>query len=241
MSKRKIWQRRHLASKMTITHQQPWPMKLAMSLLLIALIGAVAWWTYDLGRNFAFGPQFNQDQVQSLRQKLELLTAERDQLRLEANTIDSKINIDRSMQKELTEQVKTLTAENQKLKDDLAFFEGLMPSATGTDGVALQNLKVEVVSSTQIRYRALVMQGVKNGKDFSGELQFSLGLVQAGKPVTMLFPDPKTGDAGKLKLSFRHYQRVEGLITLPDGTAVKSVLAKVLDKGQIRAQQTVNL
>ena len=241
MAKSRTTHRRYLAPKMTISHSWPWHIKLGIAALVLVLVSVLAWWTYDLGRSFAFGARFNKDQVLDLQDKIEKLTTERDKLQLDANTIESKLNIDHAMQKQLAEQVKTLTAENQKLKDDLAFFEGLMPSGTGTDGISVQNLKVELQGPGQLRYRALVMQGVKNTKDFEGELQFFVNLVQAGKPVTMQFPDPKSGEAGKLKLSFKHYQRLEGVITLPDGATAKNVQVKVLDRGIVRAQQAVNL
>ena len=234
-------QKRYLAPKMTITHERPWPVKLALGAVVIAIAAAVAWWTYDLGKTFAFGSKVSAEQVEEMRSKIAELTAERDKLSLAANTIESTVNIDKSTQKQLTDQVKALTTENLKLKDDLAFFESLTPSAVGAEGISLQNFKVEMLSPGQLRYRALVMQGGKSGRDFTGEMQFNLNLVQVGKPATMLFPDPKTGDAGKLKLSFRHYQRLEGTITLPEGASVKAVQAKVLANGQIRAQQSVNL
>lgn len=98
-----------------------------------------------------------------------------------------------------------------------------------------------MVTPNQMRYRVLVMQGGKGGRDFVGDLQLSLTLAQGGKPVMMQFPDPKTGEAGKLKLSFRYYQRLEGVVTLPEGATVKSLQAKVMDKGQLRAQQSINL
>ncbi|MBI3285896.1 MAG: hypothetical protein HYZ65_13755 [Burkholderiales bacterium] len=241
MAKSRFWQRRHLASKMTITHQQPWPLKLAMAAVVIGLAAAVATWTYDLGRNFAFGPRISQEQIQALQKQVDQLSSERDKLSLAANTIESQVNIDRSTQKQLTEQAKALTAENIKLKDDLAFFESLMPAATGPDGVTVQRIKADIDTPGQLRYRVLVMQGGKGARDFIGEMQLSLTLVQAGKTVMMQFPDPKSGEAGKLKLSFRHYQRLEGNISLPDGATVKAVQAKILDKGQLRAQQSINL
>ncbi|MFZ6655580.1 DUF6776 family protein [Undibacterium sp. TJN19] len=241
MSKSKLSKRRYLAPKMTITSEQSWPFKIAVAGIVIGIAAVVAWWTYDLGKSFAFGSKISGEQAELLNKKIEELTAERDKLSLSANTIESKVNIDRSTQKELTDQIKALTTENLKLKDDLAFFESLSPSAVGAEGISLQNFKVEMLAPGQLRYRALVMQGGKTGRDFNGEMQFNLNLVQAGKPATMLFPDPKTGDAGKLKLSFRHYQRLEGTISLPEGASVKGVQAKVLANGQIRAQQTVNL
>jgi hypothetical protein len=34
---------------------------------------------------------------------------------------------------------------------------------------------------------------------------------------------------------------VEGMLTLPQGVLIKAVQARILDKGQIRAQQSANL
>lgn len=241
MPKSRSVHKRYLASKLTISQEKPWHVKAGIAIVVMAVAAAIAWWTYDLGKTFAFGSKVSVEQVESLNKKIAELTAERDKLALAANTIESTVNIDKSTQKQLTDQVKALTTENIKLKDDLAFFESMTPSAAGADGISLQNFKVEMFAPGQLRYRALVMQGGKAGRDFTGEMQFNLNLVQAGKPATMLFPDPKTGDAGKLKLSFRHYQRLEGTISLPEGATVKAVQARVLMNGQIRAQQSVNL
>lgn len=241
MAKSRFWQRRHLASKMTISHQQPWPLKLAMAGVVIGLAAAVAAWTYDLGRSFAFGPRVNPEQLQLLQKQVDQLSSERDKLLAATNTIESQTNIERSTQKQLTDQVKGLIAENLKLKDDLAFFDSLMSTTSSPDGISVQRIKAEMAGPGQLHYRVLVMQGGKGGRDFVGEMQLSLTLVQAGKPVMMQFPDLKSGEAGKLKLSFRHYQRLEGTVPLPDGAMVKAVQARVLDKGQLRAQQAVNL
>jgi hypothetical protein len=241
MAKPRFWQRRIAASKMTISHQQPWPIKLAVVALVIGLGGAIAMWTYDLGRSFAFGPQFSVERLDLLQRQVEKLAAERDKLAATASTIENQQNIEKSTQKQLGDQVKTLTSENLKLKDDLAFFESLMPAATGPEGITVQRIKAEMAAPNQLRYRVLVMQGGKGGRDFVGEMQFSLNLVVAGKPAIMQFPDAKAGEAGKLKLSFRHYQRQEGLITLPDDAVVKSIQVKIMDKGVQRAQQSINL
>jgi len=227
---------------MTIRQQRPWPVTVAMIALIIGFGGALAMWTYDLGRSLTgFEPKISKEKIQNLQKQLDDLTVERDKLAVSANTVESQMNIDRSMQKQLADQIKTLTADNLKLKDDLAFFESLMPSATGPVGITVQRLKAEMSSPSQLRYRILVMQGGKGSSDFVGELQYNLTLVQGGKSVMMQFPDPKAGDAAKLKLSFKHYQRLEGLISLPDGATVKAVQAKVMDRGQIRAQQSINL
>ena len=62
-----------------------------------------------------------------------------------------------------------------------------------------------------------------------------------GKSVMITFPDLKPAELDKFKLSFKHYQRVEGVLTLPEGTVAKTVQARVLENGQIRTQLSVNL
>ena len=241
MAKPRFWQRRNVASKMTISHHQPWPVKLAMAALVIGVGGAIALWTYDLGRSFAFGPKISAERVEAMQKQLELLTSERDKLASTANTVESKENMERATQKQLSDQVKALTAENLKLKDDLVFFESLMPSTTGAEGISVKRIKAELQAPNQLSYQVLVMQGGKANRDFNGEMQLTLTLVQAGKPAMMQFPDVKAAETEKLKLSFKYYQRLEGVIQLPEGAIVKAVQVKVLDKGQQRAQQSITL
>jgi len=237
----KFFRRRITASKMTISQHLPWPIKFALFVVVIGIGGAIAMWTYDMGRSFAFGPKFSPEQMTELQDKVASLTAERDKLQAAAATIESQQNIEKSIQKQLTDQINSLTAENNKIKDDLAFFESLMPSANRPQGITLQKTKIEIAAPNLLRFRALVMQGGKAEREFSGELHINLTLMQDGKPVMMEFPDPKSGDSSKLKLSFKHYQRLEGQISLPEGAVVKSAQMTVLEKGELRAKQAISL
>lgn len=239
MIKSPFWKRRLVSSKMTINQHVPWPIKLALIAVVIGLGGAIAMWTYDLGRSFAFGPKFSPEQMTALQEKVQSLSDERDQLLAAAATIESQQAIEKTVQAQLKDQINTLSAENSRIKEDLAFFESLMPSANRPQGVSFQKSKIEMVGENQLRYKTLVMQGGKGVREFVGEMHISLTLVQAGKPVMMEFPDPKSGDAGKLKLSFKQYQRVEGQISLPAGAVVKSVQLIVSEKGEVKAKQTL--
>lgn len=241
MVKKSNLSRRITASKMTINQNYSWPVKMAIVVAVIGLGGALALWTYDLGRNIAFGPKFSPEKMTMLEEKISELTVERDKLAAFASTIESQQSIEKTVQKQLTDQVNRLTAENNKIKDDLAFFESLMPSASRPQGLTLQRVLVEQNQPKSFRYRALVMQGGKGINDFSGELHINLTLIQNGKTVMMEFPDHKLGESGKLKLSFKQYQRVEGQIDLPEDVIVKSAQIKVLEKGEVRAKQVVNL
>ena len=154
---------------------------------------------------------------------------------------ESTLNIERAAQKQLTQQAKTLEADNMRLKEDLAFFESLLPADTGTRGISIRRVVVDMVAPGQLRYRLLVMQGGKGDVQFDGNVQFSINGQHGGKSVMMLLPDAKSNDADKFKISFKHYQRLEGILAIPEGWIVKTVQARVLEKGQLRTQQSANL
>lgn len=225
--------------KMTIRTRTPWPTRILI-VAVAALAGAAAMWAYGAGQFIPVDPANVRAQLAQYKEQLELVTAERDQLSTTANAAESQLNIERSAQKQLATQVKSLEAESIRLKEDLAFFESLLPNATGPAGISIRRLKFDQVAPNQLRYRLLVMQGGKGDRRFVGSLQLQVTTLQDGKSAMMTFP-AGPAEQDKFKLSFMHYQRVEGVLTLPEGTSVKLVQARVLENGQVRVQQAANL
>lgn len=230
------------APKMTIKTHRPWPLRALFWVLVIGLGGAMAMWAYDLGRNFAgLNPNAGLDQVASLSDEVKKLSNERDKFSSTAMAAESQLNIERSAQTQLGNQIKTLEAENAKLKEDLSFFQSLLPTNIGAQGITIQRLKAEIVQPNQVHYQLLAMQGEKVPREFVGNLQLSVTVLQSGKSVIINFPEQNATDLARYKLSFKYYQRVEGVVTLPEGAIIKAIQARVLDRGQMRAQQSVNL
>lgn len=237
---RKLWLRRWSISpaRMTIKNHLPWPLRAVFLAIVVGLGGAIALWAYDAGRNFTgFNPGATKERLETLHEQLQQVTAERDRFQTTVNAAESRLNIEQAFQAQLTEQIKNLEAENGRLKDDLSFFEGLLPA--GTQGLSIRSFRVEMVEPTQLRYRLLLMQGGRLVSDFTGNYQLVLTLYQNGKNAMMTLPKPEA--AASFQLSFKHYQRVEGVLDIPPGAVVKSVQVKVLEKGALRAQQSENL
>lgn len=243
--KYKLWVRRMSISapRMTVKSHFPWPLKALFLIVVLGFGGAIAMWMYDLGRDFTgHSPGVSKQQLADLNEKVSSLTAERDRFSTTVNAAESRMNIEKAAQEQLSQQIKALEAENAKLKEDLAFFEGLLPNATGNQGIAIQRLTAELQTPTQLRYRMLIMQGGK-APNFTGDVQLLVTAMVAGKSTVLTFPGASATAADKAayKLDFKYYQRVEAELTLPEGAVVKAIQAKVMDKGQMRAQQTTNL
>lgn len=240
--RRKRWLQRWSvgAPRMTIKNHLPWPLRAVFIAIVLGLGGAIALWTYDQGRNFTgFKPAVTKEQYADLQNQLESVRKERDRFQATVNAADSQRNIEHALQAQLSEQIKGLQAENSRLKDDLSFFESLLPTDKGMQGVTIRRFRVEMIEPTQLHYQILIMQGGRHIPDFAGNYQLVLTLVEKGKSAMMTFP--KSGATDKFTLSFPHYQRVEGMLTIPEGVIVKSVQVKILQKGALRAQQFANL
>ncbi|MGZ9711689.1 hypothetical protein ACXX82_12870 [Glaciimonas sp. GNP009] len=68
-------------------------------------------------------------------------------------------------------------------------------------------------------------------------------LTVRGKSVVLSFPEQNTNTVEKagFQLDFKYYQRVDGVLTLPDGAVVKTLQAKVRQRGRVLAQQTADI
>jgi hypothetical protein len=209
--------------------------------MAILAVGLAAYWQL-VAKSMGAERPISRHEFETLEQRVAVLTEERDRLSVVANAAESQINIEKATQKQLAEQVRALTEENIRLKEDLAFFERLLPANTGR-GVSIRRLTAELIAPNQLRYRLLIMQGGKNPPAFVGELQLAVMLVPSGDraDAMIVFPEENNSDPQRFVLKFKQYQRVEGILTLPDGVEVQAVQARVVEKGQIRAQHMVNL
>lgn len=227
---------------MTIKRHLHWSLKALIAAVAIVLAGVMAFLAYDLGRSFTgFDPGASHQRIADLEQSVRQLTSERDRLSAIANAADSSLNIERSTQQQLALQLKSQSAANAQMKEELAFFETLLPTATGPAGISIRRLTLEMDAPGQLRYRLLAMQGGGDVRDFSGALQLAVTMSLAGKDLVQLYPEPKSAQADSFRLEFKHYQRVDGVLTLPAGAVVKTVEARVLEQGKIRAQLSANL
>jgi hypothetical protein len=226
------------APRVAVRSHLPWPVRWAVVALMLGFSGALALWAFDFGRNIAGlkhdAPEVR-DALAQLRQQLDDARKDRDAAQSVANSADSLLKTERVTQQRLAEQVKSLEAENLALKDDLGFFERLLPAAG--EGLSIRGLVVEPMGNGQWHYQLLLMQqGGRKQPGFVGKLEMLPSGLKDGKP----WIDP--GHTHAQPLSFQQYRRLEGQFPLPAGVVVKQVQVRVLDeRGAVRASQSISL
>jgi hypothetical protein len=223
--------------RMTVRSHMPWPLRWAVAAVALGFSGALALWAFEVGKGLA-GLGHVGDQAESLqlvRRELEDIKSDRERAQSVANSADSLLKAERATQARLAEQVKALELENQSLKDDLGFFERLLP-ASG-EGLSVRGLQVELPAPGQLRYQLLVMQqGSRTMPEFRGRYEVSLSGLMDGKPWAMSMPVVSKA------VQLRQYQRLDGMAEYPSTAVVKQVQVRVLDdQGRVQTTQSLKL
>lgn len=222
------------APRMKVRSAMPWPLQWAGAAVVLGFCAAIGLWAFELGKGLAGVDTGARDEIFQLRDHVSKLRAERDRIQSILNTSGSAMVVERAAQERLVTQIRSLEAENRSLRDDLGFFEKLIP-AGGSEAVAIRGLQAEVLAGTQLKWQVLVIQPVKNAPEFRGKLELNVSGTLEGKPWLMPLP------GGPQLLQFRQYRRLEGIVDLPPGAVVKNVSARVVEGAVSRAVQDVSL
>lgn len=224
--------------------QLSWPARAVIFFFIAVLAAAAGVAIYEYGRQFA-GPDRRElsAEIDRLSSQVRELTAERDRFAAVATAYEAQIKVERAAQEQLAKQVTGLENEANRLKEDLAFFESLLPAGAAAKGVVIRSFRLQPEGEPDMmRYRLLVQQSGKPTRDFVGSVQLQVNFEHNGRNATIDVPAPGAIETARaLELTFRHYQRVEGTLRLPAGAVARSVLVRVLAGGETHIQQTFTL
>jgi len=222
------------APRVAIRSAMPWPVRWLVLAVFFGFCAAVALWAFEFGKSIAGLDTVSRDELLQLRAEVERLRSDGQEQQTVAHTAESLLVAERSAKEGLMAQVRQLEADNRTLREDLGFFEILIPAAK-TEGLAIRGLQADVVGGTQLRWQILVIQAARNAPDFNGRLEWVLAGTHDGSPWTQTRP------AQGQPLQVKQYRRMEGVFDLPPGAVVKTVTARVLEGATVRAVHTLTI
>ena len=229
------------APRMSVRSAMPWPVRWAVAAIVLGFCAAIGLWAFEFGKDIAgldHGTKQEllklREQMTGMRAELDKAVEEREKAQSIANTAGTLVTAGKASEDKLIEQVKQLQGENQTLRNDLGFFEKLIPSS-GVDGVSIRGLQAELQNGKDLKWQVLVIQVSKNAAEFNGRLELSFGGVLNGKPWSATLP------GGPQTLVVKQYGRLEGVFEVPPQVLVKNVVAKVLEGNTLRATQSLKL
>lgn len=222
------------APRMAIRSAMPWPLRWLLLSMVLGFSAATMLWAYEFGRDIAGLDRNIEKEVVQLRRERDELRAELDKVQLVANTSESLLITEKSAQNQLLLQIRQLEADNQALRNDLGFFERLIPG-TGSDAPSIRGLQVERLADGQLKWQALIMQPVKNAPEFKGVFDVTFSGNLDGQPWSMAHAS-KSQD-----VVIKSYLRQEGVVVVPAAAVVKTVTARILQGNTVKSVQTIKL
>ncbi|MGH8673420.1 MAG: DUF6776 family protein [Burkholderiales bacterium] len=231
------------APRVSVRAHVPWYARWLGAALLLGFSAALALWVFDEGLRFAGYDRGEADvERRALKRELDSTRAELERLRAIANAADSKLSIERTAQQKLAQQVRTLEADNAKLREEAAIFESMLATDSRNGSpLSIRRFKVEPLEAGEYRYRLLLLaSGLRRG-EFRGRYELLVRLTREGRSAMITLPETTEPATSGFGLEFRHFRRLEGTFRVPAAARVDSVQVRVFEAGsaQVRATETV--
>ncbi len=166
--------------------------------------------------------------------RIQELELERDQLRDRVALLERSSQMDREAYDKLDQTLKGLQAELLELREEVAFYRGIVSPRQASAGLRVERFRVEPQASTAdgprlYHYNLVLTQVLKNDRTARGVVMVTVEGVQDGRPTAYalyrLTPDTK--DKEKLPFRFRYFQKFEGDLILPAGFSPRTVKVEV--------------
>ena len=233
------------APRVAVRAHMPWYLRWLGIVAVGGLVYGAGLAVYDFGMEFAGFRRGEADRaLEKLTDTIESQQRELSELRAKVAQAERQLQIEHATYSDMEKQVKSLSGENATLKEDLAFFQSLMPVG-GRDGALTINrfrLEPETLPG-EYRYRLLLVQTGLRVNEYRGRLEFVLSVQQGGRKLVLTLPSQQDKNVKEYQLSFKFFQRIEGTFRIPPDAVVKSMQVRVFENGgnAPKLTQTLNV
>ncbi len=212
---------------------------MALLLLLAFVAGALT---------MHFGMHANeQQQILDLQARIETLRMTEAETNARVANLQGQLDVELATRRALEDTLARQQQDLGRTRDQLAFYEQLIPPGPA-GAIAIRAFDVRRQGDF-LHYRVLLTRNTPGQEAFRGRMRFMANAVEGGNPVKIELsvateaaaaapmPDSEAAPAGadSLALVFEQFQRSTGVLQLPPGVVIRSVILEILENGVIRA------
>ena len=193
-----------------------------------ALVGGAGWFGFDYGREWAGLSHSDTGRtVKRLRQSVDALTRERDELRQQLTAMERSSQIDREASRLAQEELKQIQEERQELEKDLEFLRNLVEDE-GKGALRIKEFKLAAGKKKRgYSYSFTVTQMKEDFGVAKGRVDISVQGTLEGAAKTLKLAEITADKKKSHKFRFRHFQNIQGQIKLPEGFTPDSLIVEV--------------
>lgn len=190
------------------------------ALVLLGIGGVTGWYLSGIGHEPVTDDRLSalRSDAAGERQRVEELEQERSSLQEQLAVLERSGQIDREATQQVREQLKTYEQERVEIEEELTFLRSMVSTLDGKGALQVQRFKLESGGAEgTYRYSFTVTQSMKTDAVASGSIFLAVDGIQGGEARWLPLREITEEKAEKLKMQFKHFQDIEGMIHLPDG------------------------
>ncbi len=158
------------------------------------------------------------DERRQLTRELRVAKTEAETLRDQVAYLSRSQEIDSGACQAVKQSLGQLQAESSDLREQLAFYRGIVSPQESQAGVRVYEFRVSAVktSPNQYRYDLVLIQPVRSDKRVGGQIELSIEGLKSGKKRTLKLDDVAVDGARNLLFSFKYFEEFSGQLKLPE-------------------------
>lgn len=174
------------------------------------------------------GYQELQSVIDAQLERIDGLERERAESTEKIAHLERSAQIDREALQQVKTELKSNQEERSKLDEELTVLRGMLSGKGAREGVQIQRLSIKPGKGAgEFRYKFTVTQAMQNGEMASGWAFFAVDGLLDGKPTWLPLREITDESTERIRVRFKHFQDVEGLIKLPENFKPLKVIVEV--------------
>lgn len=221
------------STQLIIKHHQPVRTWLLL-LTYTAVAAGIGWFLYSFGlvqagySNVDLGKE-----IQELTEHSEQLEDRNKQLSEQIALLERSRQVESGAYAEVDDTLKELQEEILELKEEVAFYRGIVSSRESAGGLTIQSFKVEKTQEERVyQFKLVLTQVMKNDRIVRGRIDIELEGVNSGKVQKLSISKASGGAKTNFQLKFKYFQTIEGSVVLPEGFLPTRVFLEIRPKGK---------
>ena len=217
---------------LVVKPHNPWRVRIFIVLGATIVIMA-GWILYEYGR---FSSGF--DSIEAYQERGALLDTQKqledqvEELREQKAVLERAAQIEKKAYAELDVNLKIRQAELLELKEELAFYRGIVSPSNDSAGLRLQRFKIESTGQPRsYRSKVVLTQVLKNHRLARGYVRLSMEGLLNGQLMTLTLKDLTEKQIKEIKYRFKYFQNLEEDLILPEGFKPLRAMIQVVPTG----------
>jgi hypothetical protein len=222
-----------MSSRLIIKSHQPWRHRLkVVGGVLVSVL--VLWGMFEYG--FSRAGYDNASLLQEREaMQASLKAAEEESRRLSEriSILERAAQVDQQAYAQVEESLKQAQDEMLELKEEVAFYRGIVSPSETASGLAVTRFQLENIGEAHTyRFKLVLSQLKTNNRVVKGYARVAFDGVMAGEQKQLGLKELSRGKLDRLKLRFKYFQDIEGDVVLPQDFLPSRVLVEVVPTGK---------